>query len=166
MCGTHETSRPGAAPEPRASDVRRRAVVPWSDAGPIALVRCAMLRGGQEPQRRYVRQTEFGLWRHLMEKRHRVVVVAQRASHWLSDRVAPGEPDFEPETCEPLVRLCCQVRGPGGLPMPLERYLPPEELEPAQSALLSHYEGRLEGNRLVLIPGYFMPSPGGARPGH
>ena len=50
-----------------------------------------------------------------------------------------------------------ELPGPNGVPVPIERFFPAETYPEAQEALLSHYENP---ERVVAIPGYFVPAAG------
>ncbi len=124
---------------------------------PIPLVRCRL--SGREPDGslRYVPLSEFGLWRHLMETRHRRRVTVEAVSVWVPEEPALWQSGFDGEGLEPILRFRIDVPGPGDSTVPVERFFPAESYPVAQEALLSHYEVEARPGGLTAIPGYFVP---------
>jgi hypothetical protein len=126
---------------------------------PIPLVRCRL--GGPEEGEtasvRYVLLSEFGLWRHLMETRHRRTVRLEAASWWVSEEAAREEAGLVVDELEPVVRLRVDVPGPGGLAVPVERFFPVETYPRARAALLAHFDGSRRPRRILATAGYFLP---------
>ena len=132
---------------------RRRA----ETGGPVPLVRCHL---SAPPEKlatlRYVPLAEFGLWKHLMETRHRRRVRVESVSLWISEDPFRWSSGFEPDDLEPVLRVRLEIPGPLGKPVPIERFFPAETYPEARAALLSHF-GRASGSpRLLATPGYFV----------
>lgn len=127
---------------------------------PIPIVRCR-LSGADEgtlAALRYVPLAEFGLWRHLMETRHRRRVRVEAVSIWIAEEPARWNSGFTAEELEPVLRVRLEVPGPHDVAIPVERYFPAETYPQAQEALLSHFTGTRRPRRLFATPGYFVPA--------
>lgn len=123
------------------------------------MVRCRI--EGPEPAEpsglRYIPLAEFELWRNLMETRHRRSVVIEEVSVWISEPTAWWNSGYAAEALEPVLRVRFERPGPGGVPIPIERYFPAECYPEAQEALLSHFDDSSRPRRLLAVPGYFIP---------
>ncbi len=122
-------------------------------------MRCRLLGRDSATVRalRYVPLAEFGLWKHLMETRHERQVSVESISVWVAEDPARWNSGFAAEDLEPVLRVRLELPGPGGVPVPVERFFPAETYPEAQEALLSHYE---QPERVVATPGYFVPMSG------
>jgi hypothetical protein len=134
-------------------------VAAMSSPEPVPLVRCRLLGRDEASVRalRYVPLAEFGLWKHLMETRHERQVSVESISVWVAEDPARWNSGFAAEDLEPVLRVRMEVKGPDGVPVPVERFFPAETYPEAQEALLSHYE---QPERVVATPGYFVPTAG------
>ena len=122
------------------------------------MVRCH-LGPGEDPSQtlRYVRLSEFELWRFMMETRHRRVVIVEEASLWVPEDASLLTSSIgDPELCEAVVRIHFEVPGPHGFPVPVERFLPAETFPEAQAALLSHFDSAYRS--VTATAGYFVPA--------
>jgi hypothetical protein len=133
--------------------------IPMSSPEPVPLVRCRLLGRDETSVRalRYVPLAEFGLWKHLMETRHRRQVSIESISVWVAEDPARWNSGFAAEDLEPVLRVRLEMPGLGGVRVPVERFFPAETYPEAQEALLSHYE---QPERVVATPGYFVPTSG------
>jgi hypothetical protein len=104
---------------------------------------------------RYVPLSEFELWRYLMESRHGRQVTVEAVSHWISEDAAWWNSGYAADDLEPVVRICFERPGPGGVPVPVERFFPAETYPLAQEMLLAHFESP---RVLAATPGYFIPA--------
>jgi hypothetical protein len=123
----------------------------------IPMVRCR-LDGAEEAAARtlrYVPLSEFGLWRYLMEHRHRRQVIVEEVSVWIAEDAARWNSGFAAEELEPVLRVRFDCRSRQGLAVTVERFFPAETYPEAQEALLHHYE-RVPPE-LAATPGYFVP---------
>jgi len=127
---------------------------------PVAIVRCRLAGPDEESPRslRYVPLAEFGLWCHLMETRHRRAVRIESVSVWVAEDAARWNSGWAAEDLEPVLRVQMEVPGPGGIPMPVERFFPAEIYPEAQEALMAHYTGSARPRRVTATPGYFVPT--------
>jgi hypothetical protein len=123
------------------------------------MVRCRLTDDGEvgECLERYVPLAEFGLWRFLMETRHRRHVVVEAVSVWVPEEPALWNSGFAAEDLEPVLRVKFSVHGPLGALVPVKRFFPALGYPKAQEALFSHY-GAGKGPRDVrATAGYFLP---------
>ena len=127
---------------------------------PIPIVRCRLSGQSDEVTAtlRYVPLAEFGLWKHLMESRHQRQVSVEAVSIWIAEDAARWNSGFQAEDLEPVLRVRLDVSGPSGVCIPVERYFPAETYPLAQEALLRHFQGPREPERMVATPGYFVPA--------
>lgn len=129
-----------------------------SDAVPI--VRCRL--DGPESSAadlvRFIPVAEFGLWRFLMEARHRRQVSVDAVSVWMAEDLALVRSEVQAEELEPVLRVRFEQPGPGGLPIPVERFFPAETYPRALEALLSHLGEQPGLMAPRATPGYFVPS--------
>jgi hypothetical protein len=128
-------------------------------AEPVPVVRCR-LSGPDETESialRFVPLVEFGLWRFLMENRHRRLVRVEAVSVWVSEETARWNSGIAAEDLEPVVRLRVDLPGPFGIAVPVERFFPAETFPDAREALLSHFGPQRRPVRVVSTPGYFVP---------
>jgi hypothetical protein len=134
-------------------------MIQMSSPEPVPLVRCRLMGRDETSVRalRYVPLAEFGLWKHLMETRHERQVSIESVSVWVAEDPARWNSGYAAEDLEPVLRVRLEMRGPGGVPVPVERFFPAETYPEAQEALLSHYE---QPARVVATPGYFVPTAG------
>jgi hypothetical protein len=126
----------------------------------IPLVRCRLdgREAGAASAIRYVPLTEFGLWRHLMETRHRRRVRVEAVSIWVSDEAALRVDDqMAVEDLEPVLSVRVELSGPRGVAECVQRFFPAETYPQARAALLSHYDGERRPRQVVTTPGYFLP---------
>jgi hypothetical protein len=125
---------------------------------PVAMVRCHLGPGDDPAQTlRYVRLSEFELWRYMMETRHRRVVVVEEVSLWVPENASLLRSSIsDPDLCEAVVRIHFEVPGPHGVPVPVERFLSAQTYPEAQAALLAHFASRYR--RVTATPGYFVPA--------
>ena len=125
---------------------------------PIAMVRCHLGPGDDPAQTlRYVRLSEFELWRYMMETRHSRVVEVEEVSLWVPEDASLLTSSIgDPELCEAVVRIRFQVPGSYEIPIPVERFLPAETYPEAQAALLSHFASAYRG--VTATAGYFVPA--------
>lgn len=122
------------------------------------MVRCHLAPGDDPAETlRYVRLSEFELWRYMMETRHGRVVVVEEASVWVPEEASLLTSAIgDAELCEAVVRLRFEVPGSHGVAVPVERFLPAETYPQAQAMLLSHYESSYRG--VTATAGYFVPA--------
>lgn len=126
------------------------------------MVRCRLAGSDEASPRtlRYVPLAEFGLWRHLMETRHGRAVRIESISIWVAEDAARWNSGWAPEDLEPVLRLRIEVPDPGGgLPVPVERFLPAGTYPEAQEALMAHFAGPARPVSVTAFPGYFVPAP-------
>ncbi|HEY6546690.1 MAG TPA: hypothetical protein VI589_02255 [Vicinamibacteria bacterium] len=126
---------------------------------PIPLVRCRLSGAESDSTNalRYVPLGEFGLWKHLMETRHGRQVSVESISVWIAEESARWNSGFAAEDLEPVLRVRLEVLDESGVCVPVERYFPAETYPMAQEALLKHFEGTQMPERVVAVPGYFVP---------
>jgi hypothetical protein len=128
----------------------------------VPIVRCRL--GGPDQEMvtslRYVPLSEFGLWRHLMETRHRRPVIVETVSIWIAEDATRWNSGFQPEDLEPVLRVRLERPGPHGVPIRIERFFPAETYPQAQEALLSHFSGPSRPRYVSATPGYFVPADG------
>ncbi len=121
------------------------------------MVRCRLGEAdGDENRRRYVPLTEFGLWKYLMETRHRRRVVVEAISVWVPEEPALWNSGYAAEDLEPVLRVEFTTRGPLGAPLRVERYFHALGYPRAQEALLSHFAGKSGPRDLKATAGYFL----------
>jgi hypothetical protein len=126
----------------------------------VPLVRCRLdsRDAGATSAIRYVPLAEFGLWRHLMQTRHRRRVRIEAVSVWVSDDAALRTPaGTSVEELEPVLSVRVELAGPHGVPECVQRFFPAETYPEARAALLSHYHGERRPQQVVTTPGYFLP---------
>lgn len=123
------------------------------------MVRCRLdsTNGGDDTVRRYVPLAEFGLWKYLMESRHRKRVVVEAISVWAPEEPALWNSGYAAEDLDPVLRIQFTTRGPLGAPVPVVRYFPALMYPRAQEALLSHFAGVSNTRDLSATAGYFLP---------
>jgi len=126
-----------------------------SDVVPLA--RCRLDGSGSSETLRYVPLGELGLWRHLMETRHRRWVTVESVSIWLSEERALRNGGLSAEELEPVVRLRLDSQGPQGVLVPVERFFPAETYPQARGALITHF-GVAMMSGASEVPGYFVLS--------
>src|SRR5512134_3884256 len=125
----------------------------------VPMVRCRLDTRDDDPARalRYVPLDEFGLWRFLMEHRHRRQVTVEEISIWVAEESARWNSFEGPDSPEPVLRVRFQQVAADGTPVPVQRFFPAETYPEAQEALLRHY--RDTPARVVrATPGYFIPT--------
>jgi hypothetical protein len=124
----------------------------------VPMVRCRLDARGEDPARelRYVPLDEFGLWRYLMETRHRRVVMVEEISIWVAEESARWNSFEGPDSLEPVLRVRFQQVTAEGTPVPVQRFFPAETYPEAQEALLRHYRD-LPARFVRATPGYFVP---------
>jgi hypothetical protein len=124
----------------------------------VPMVRCRLDARDESAARtlRYVPLDEFGLWRYMMEHRHRREVTVEEISIWVAEDSARWSSFEGPDSLEPVLRVRFQQVGEDGTPMPVQRFFPAETYPEAQEALLRHYQN---GSRSAVraTPGYFVP---------
>lgn len=122
------------------------------------MVRCHLAPGDDPAETlRYVRLSEFELWRYMMETRHGRVVVVEEAALWVpEDASLLTSAIADPELCQAVVRIRFEIPGQYGLPVPVERFLSAETYPEAQAALLAHYQSAYRG--VTATAGYFVPA--------
>jgi hypothetical protein len=125
----------------------------------VPLVRCRLdgRDAGSASAVRYVPLAEFGLWRHLMETRHRRRVRVEAVSVWVSDAALRTAAGAAVEDLEPVLSVRVALAGPHGVPDCVRRFFPAETYPEARAALLSHYHGERRPQQVVTTPGYFLP---------
>ena len=123
------------------------------------MVRCRLggPNGGDDTVRRYVPLAEFGLWKFLMETRHRRRVLVEAISVWVPEEPALWNSGYAGEDLDPVLRIEFTTRGPLGAPVPVVRYFPALVYPRAQEALLSHFAGGSNARDLSVTAGYFLP---------
>jgi hypothetical protein len=105
------------------------------------IVRCEIRRkdDGTGSTVRYVPLEIYGLWRYLMEEKHRFEVVRDETSLWIdvdeSPEIAYDEPRYEPVTEVSLFLYS----DPAGMYSRVSRYFPSADYEKLKSIFLSHY---------------------------
>jgi hypothetical protein len=125
----------------------------------IEMVRCRLGDVLDGAAQRYVPLSEFGLWKYLMETKHRKEVLIDAVSLWVPEEPTLWSSGVTAEDLEPVVRIRFMAEGLLGAPVPVERYFAALSYPQAQEALLAHYtrgQARLE---LVATAGYFLPTP-------
>jgi hypothetical protein len=123
----------------------------------VPMARCRIGEAsGDDSVQRYVPLSELGLWRYLMENRHRKRVTIEAISVWVPEEPALWNSGYAPEDLEPVLRIEFSVRGQHGALIPVERYFPALSYPKAQEALFSHYTS---GSPSVIraTAGYFLP---------
>jgi hypothetical protein len=123
------------------------------------MVRCRLSgpNGGDDTVRRYVPLAEFGLWKYLMETRHRRRVLVEAISVWVPEEPALWNSGYAAEDLDPVLRIQFTTRGPLGAPVPVVRYFPALGYPRAQEALLSHFADVSHARDLSATAGYFLP---------
>jgi hypothetical protein len=121
------------------------------------MVRCRLGDETDECAQRYVPLAEFGLWKYLMENRHRKRVRVDAISVWVPEEPALWNSGFSPEELDPVVRLQFSVRGVHGSVVPVERFFAALTYPRAQEALLAHYSAANPPLGLRATAGYFLP---------
>ena len=99
---------------------------------------------------------EFGLWRYLMEHRHRRQVTVEEISIWVAEESARWNSFEGPDSMEPVLRVRFQQVADDGTPVPVQRFFPAETYPEAQEALLRHYRDT-PPSFVRATPGYFIP---------
>jgi hypothetical protein len=112
---------------------------------------------GEAESVRYVQLSEFGLWKHLMESKHRRRVTVLLASVWISEDPAEWNSGFMPGDLEPVMRLRFETSDSQGLPTRIDRFFPALHYPRVQEALLRHYPNLTNGKAFMVTPGYFVP---------
>ncbi len=125
----------------------------------MPLVRCRLGDAEARPDhvQRYVPLAEYGLWKYLMETRHRKRVILEAVSVWVPEEPALWNSGFSAEDLEPVLRIQFTVRGPLGALVPVERYVPALGYPRAQEALLLHYARGSGPRDIKATAGYFLP---------
>lgn len=128
------------------------------------MVRCRLDAQDDDPARglRYVPLDEFGLWRYLMEHKHRRQVTVEEVSIWVAEESARWSSFEGPENLEPVLRVRFQQVSADGTPVPVQRFFPAETYPEAQEALLRHYRD-MPARHVRATPGYFVPVRSAAR---
>ena len=129
-----------------------------SDAVPIVRCRLDGPDAGSADLVRFIPVAEFGLWRFLMEARHRRQVSVDAVSVWMAEDLALVNAGVQAEELEPVLRVRFEQPGPGGLSVPVERYFPAETYPRALEALLSHLQEQPGSSAPKATPGYFVPA--------
>jgi hypothetical protein len=123
----------------------------------VPMVRCRVGDSwSDEAGQRYVPLGEFGLWRYLMETRHRKRVTVEAISVWVPEEPALWNSGYAAEELEPVLRIEFTVRGVHGALVPVERYFAALSYPRAQEALFSHY-GSGSPSVIKATAGYFLP---------
>jgi hypothetical protein len=130
----------------------------------VPMVRCRLDSRDDHPARavRYVPLDEFGLWRYLMEHRHRRRVTVEEISIWVAEESARWSSFEGPDSLEPVLRVRFQQVAEDGTPVPVQRFFAAETYPEAQEALLRHYRGT-PAHFVRATPGYFVPMRSPAR---
>jgi hypothetical protein len=130
----------------------------------VPMVRCRLDARDDDPARslRYVPLDEFGLWRYLMEHRHRRHVIVEEISIWVAEESARWSSFEGPDSLEPVLRVRFQQVAEDGIPVPVQRFFPAETYPEAQEALLRHYRNT-PAQFVRATPGYFVPMRSSAR---
>jgi hypothetical protein len=84
-------------------------------------------------------------------------VSVESISVWVAEDSARWNSGYAAEDLEPVLRVRMEVPDASGVAVPVERYFPAETYPLAQEALLRHFDGALLPERLVAVPGYFVP---------
>ncbi len=122
----------------------------------IPMVRCRLDGPLEMSDRllRYVPLEEYGLWRHLMETRHRRQVTLEGVSQWLPEEaLTEGAADLESEELEPVLRVSFDRPTSMGLTVRVQRFFPVETYPEALDALLRHFR---DVSQVLATPGYFV----------
>ena len=129
----------------------------------VPMVRCHLDPRDEDPVRalRYVPLDEFGLWRYLMEHRHRRLVTVEEISIWVAEESVRWNSFEGPDNLEPVLRVRFQQVSRDGTPVPVQRFFAAETYPEAQEALLRHYDTPAHFVRAT--PGYFVPTRAAAR---
>jgi hypothetical protein len=123
----------------------------------VEMVRCRLGDRLDGAVQRYVPLAEFGLWKYLMESRHRKQVLVDAISVWVPEEPALWNSGVAPEDLEPVVRVRFSARGVLGALVPVERYFAALSYPQAQAALFSHYAPGTRPADLQATAGYFLP---------
>jgi hypothetical protein len=123
----------------------------------IEMVRCRLGNGLDGAAQRYVPLSEFGLWRYLMESRHRKQVLVDAISVWVPEEPALWNSGVAPEDLEPVVRVRFSAKGVLGASVLVERYLAALSYPQAQEALFAHYTPGTRPMDVQATAGYFLP---------
>jgi len=123
----------------------------------IAMVRCRLGNGLDGAAQRYVPLTEFGLWKYLMESRHRKQVLVDAISVWVPEEPTLWSAGVVSEDLEPVVRVRFSARGVLGALVPVERYFAALSYPQAQEALFAHYTPGTRPGDVRATAGYFLP---------
>jgi len=120
------------------------------------MVRCRLDGPAEMSARlvRYVPLEEYGLWRHLMETRHRRQVTLEGISQWLPEEdLVEASADLESDALEPVLRVRFEQPTATGLPVRVQRFFPVETYPEALDALLRHFR---DVSHVLATPGYFV----------
>jgi hypothetical protein len=123
----------------------------------VPMVRCRLGDDVDAYAQRYVPLAEFGLWKYLMETRHRKRVRIDAISIWVPEEPALWNSGYASEELDPVVRLQFSVRGAHGSVVPVERFFAALSYPRAQEALLSHFPAANPPLDLRATAGYFLP---------
>ena len=120
------------------------------------MVRCRLdARDALSSELRYVPAAEFELWRHYMTSRHSRAVKVEKVSVWVPEDAAAWDDAIDADHLQPVVRVRFDKPGPGGMDVPVVRYLPTESYPDAKAALFAHFDMRCRWSADV-TPGYFI----------
>jgi hypothetical protein len=133
----------------------------------VAMVRCRLGDGLDGAAQRYVPLAEFGLWKYLLETRHRKRVLVDAISVWVPEEPSLWSSGLTSEDIDAVVRVQFTVPGVLGARVPIVRYLSALSYPQAQEALFSHYPPGTRPADLRGTAGYFLPlsRPERSRPG-
>ncbi|MCD6452032.1 MAG: hypothetical protein J7L64_06705 [Acidobacteria bacterium] len=111
----------------------------------IPMVKCYVLKKGDDPsnrQVRYVPLKEFALWANHMENQHKFEIHDPQDSIWIDeDEHIRFNRIYTRLPLEPVNELILYVFFPASqLILPITRYFPKEEYEQIKKTFIAHYE--------------------------
>jgi hypothetical protein len=123
------------------------------------MVRCRLGPVGSDDwaAARFVPLAEFGLWKYLMEHRHRKQVSVEAVSVWVPEDPALWNSGYTGEELEPVLRVRFEISGPLGSAQPVERFFHALTYPIAQEALFRHYPPTSGPISVRATAGYFLP---------
>ena len=124
----------------------------------IAMIKCFLTRNTEEPGSvRYVPLEIYEMWRFLMERVHRLLVVEPAASIWVP--VGPNSEASGEEHAvqnEAVVEIKFKYLLSNNVGKPVVRYFPEDDFDQLYGYLRKHFpdESKMEG--VQLRKGYFL----------
>jgi hypothetical protein len=129
----------------------------WRESVPLVRCRLVPSPAGDAHAQRYVPMAEFGLWKYLMETRHRKKVVVEAVSLWVAEEPGLWDSGLSGDELEPVLRIRFSVQDSAGVAQPVERFFHALSYPVAQEALFRHYPIAGTPADLRATAGYFLP---------